>query len=76
MAQKDLLSAIDQALAALGQARKTLSATSAPTKVSTKTAAPSKRGMSEEGRGRIAEAQRKRWAAHKKAAKKAARLAK
>ena len=78
MAQNTLLSAIDQAIAALQQARATLSAASSrvPTQVSPKTAAPAKRGMSEEARAKIAEAQRKRWAAHKRAAKKAARLAK
>jgi SLT domain-containing protein len=80
MAQNDLLNTIEQAIAALKQARKTLSSTSTgPTKTTRKKtagAAPAKRGMSEEGRLKIAEAQRKRWAAQKKAAKKAARLTK
>ena len=76
MAKNDLLSAIDQAIAALQRARETLRATSAPAKTTPKKAPPTKRVLSEEARGRIAEAQRKRWAAHKQAAKKAARLAK
>ena len=83
MTDKDITSAIDQAITALQSARKLLvtsakvgtaskvkptAAESAPTKTA------GKRTMSPEGRERIAEAQRKRWAASKKAAKKAARL--
>jgi hypothetical protein len=76
---------VDQALAALKAARKALvlSAKQAPASKSTtatkKLAAlpkPARKPMSEEGRLRIAEAQRKRWAVKKRAAKKAARLAK
>jgi hypothetical protein len=82
MAEKEILRAIDHALAALTAARKLLASTAKQTgvtgptipsaKKSTSASSP-KRGMSEEGRQRIAEAQRKRWAAKKKADKKAAR---
>ena len=85
MAQNTHIAAIDQAIAALKVARKTLktstkqTAASTATKTATKksAAAPakSKGGMSAEGRARVAEAQRKRWAAVKRAAKKAARQA-
>ena len=75
---KNLLTVIDQAVAALLAARKELSTTkqtaAKPSAKKTSTlSSPAKRGMSEEGRQRIAEAQRKRWAAQKKAARKAAR---
>jgi len=84
MAQTELIAAIDQALAALKSARKALliqarqQGSSKPsTGVKKSAAAPAKarKPMSEEGRMRIAEAQRKRWAVAKRAAKKAARLA-
>ena len=84
MANSEVIKAIDQALAALKLARKASVASSsvvkttakAPTPAQSKGATPKRGGMSEEGRQRVAEAQRKRWAASKKAAKKAARLAK
>ncbi len=84
MAQTELIMAVDQALVALKAARKTLMANAkqeARSKSTTVTAkqagaqTPARKGMSEEGRLRIAEAQRKRWAVSKRAAKKAARLA-
>ncbi len=84
MAQTQLITAVDQALAALKAARKALVANAkqeARFKSTTTTnkpavsKAPAKKGMSEAGRLRIAEAQRKRWAESKRAAKKAARLA-
>lgn len=79
MAYKDLIAAVDHALTALKQARKSLLANAkleAQSKsTTTKKKAPKRKGMSEEGRQRIAEAQRKRWALSKRAAKKAARLA-
>ena len=87
MANADLLSAIDQAVAALKAVRKELatgknqkvtrtpakSPAKAAVRVSASKPVQAKRTMSEEGRQRIAAAQRKRWAAQKKAAKKAAR---
>jgi len=84
MAQTELIAAIDQALSALKSARKTLLASakqqarSNPATLKQGAGAPAKtrKPMSEEGRLRIAEAQRKRWAVAKRAAKKAARLAK
>jgi hypothetical protein len=79
MAQQGIILAVDQALAALQAARKVLvshAKQEAKTKSTTVTKkAAAKKGMSEEGRQRIAEAQRKRWAVSKRAAKKAARLA-
>ena len=77
MAKQDILVVIDQAVAALKAARLELvtrkqeKSSASPTAKSTS----AKRGMSEEGRQKIAEAQRKRWAKQKRAAKKAARLA-
>jgi hypothetical protein len=68
--------AIDKAIAALrefdesGATETTTPMLGRPTKAVKKAA--KKRVMSEEGRKRIAEASRKRWAAFKKAAKKAA----
>jgi hypothetical protein len=78
----DLLAGIDQEIARLQRARDLLSSDSPqkrrgrPPGSATKKAAkstPSKKrsGPSAAGRKRIAEAQRKRWAARKKAAKKA-----
>jgi hypothetical protein len=85
MTKKQLLTAIDDAMASLKAARKALSSNVTPATTNSATA-PSgkkpaarpvlvKRGISEEGRQRIAEAQRKRWAAKKRADKKAARQA-
>jgi hypothetical protein len=85
MAQKELIAAVDQALAALKAARKELllnvrqevrSKPATGIKKSAGAPAKTRKPMSEEGRLRIAEAQRKRWAVAKRAAKKAARLAK
>lgn len=79
MAQSELIASVDQALAALKVVRKAIAANAqleaGSMTTSTSKKAAVKRGMSEEGRQRIAEAQRKRWAASKRAAKKAARLA-
>jgi hypothetical protein len=84
MAKTELITAVDQALAALKAARKALvanakqdarSKSTTTTKQLSTTKTPVKKGMSEAGRLRIAEAQRKRWAESKRAAKKAARLA-
>ena len=84
MAKSELIASVDQALAALKVARKAIVA-NAKLQAGSKTITTSKkaagkqaavkRGMSEEGRQRIAEAQRKRWAVLKRAAKKAARSA-
>jgi hypothetical protein len=68
------IAAIDQEIASLEQARRLLSGGSVPsnprrTTVSVKKASSKKRIMSAEGRARIAEAQRQRWANRKKAAK-------
>ncbi len=84
MAEAELIAVVDRALEALKVARKALIANGRQQAGSKSTtmvnkqagkAAPTRRGMSEEGRQRIAEAQRKRWALAKRAAKKAARLA-
>jgi hypothetical protein len=83
MALKDIVSLIDTEIAALKQARALLAAGSAvtaakrkpgrPPKVQTNTpkvaTRKKKRHLSQEGRARIAEAARNRWAAQKKAAK-------
>ncbi len=84
MSQKSVVRAIDQAMSALEAARKELLAgeeqgaqerpARAGKALPLKTSG-ARRVMSEEGRQRIAEAQRKRWAVAKRAAKKAARLA-
>jgi hypothetical protein len=84
MAKNDLLTAIDQATAALQMARKALVAEAKqasaqieiPAAKSAAKPAAIKRVRSEEARQRMAEAQRKRWAAKKSADKKAARVAK
>jgi hypothetical protein len=68
MTLDQILSSIDAEIAQLERARALLSGTAA-----TKTAPPRSRRkgrMSAEGRKRIAEAQRKRWAAQKKASNK------
>lgn len=83
MAKTSLIAAVDQALTALKTARKALIAnakqeartTKSTTRKLTVKPVTARKGMSEEGRLRIAEAQRKRWAVSKRAAKKAARLA-
>ena len=73
------LSNIDKAIDRLIQARQQLLASPyiKPPKA-TKTKASARKGtgynLSEDGRARIAEAQRRRWAAAKKAQKKAGRL--
>lgn len=81
MSIENLLSTIDAEIARLQQARALLAGTSSKgngkrgKSTTTATAAPKKRArrtMSAEARKRIAEAQRKRWAAQKKAATKAA----
>jgi hypothetical protein len=86
MAKNDLITTIDQATVALQEARLALVAGAKQSKASAQAKTPSpkssakpavaKRVRSEEARQRMAEAQRKRWADKKKAAKKAARLAK
>jgi len=71
MSLKDVLSAIDSEIARIEQARALLTETGTKTpgkKSATKTVKP-KRTMSAEGRARIAEGQRRRWAAQKKAPK-------
>jgi hypothetical protein len=67
MMLEQILSAIDVEIARLKQARALLSVE--PAKKATNSTIRKKRGMSTEGRKRIAEAQRKRWAAQKKDAK-------
>jgi len=84
MALKELLSLIDAEIARFAQARSLLAAgSSAVTKVSAKAGRPpkvvasspkasprkKKRVISPEGRARISEAVKRRWAAQKKAAK-------
>ena len=86
MPDKDILAAIDREIARLTTARQMLTEAApgktgvpaATRKTAVKLAAApvkAKRQLSAEGRERIAEAQRKRWAASKKAAKSAARKA-
>ena len=73
MGLSNILATIDAEIARLQQARALLASTAATT---AHTPAPKttrrKRVMSAEARKRIAEAQRKRWAAQKKATAKAA----
>jgi hypothetical protein len=83
MALKEIVSLIDAEIATLKEARALLAAGSAVTVVPRKAGRPpkvqpdsttlpkrkKKRNLSPEGRARIAEAARKRWAAQKKAAK-------
>jgi hypothetical protein len=83
MALKDVLSLIDAEIATLKEARALLAAGSTVTVAKRKPGRPpkvqpdspkvsirkKKRKLSPEGRARIAEAARKRWAAQKKAAK-------
>jgi hypothetical protein len=83
MALKDILSLIDAEIATLKEARALLAASSAVTVAKRKPGRPSKvqpdslkvstrkkkRHLSPEGRARIAEATKKRWAAQNKTAK-------
>ena len=83
MALKEVIALIDAEIAALKEARALLAAGSAVTVAKRKAGRPpkvqpgttatpkrkKKRNLSPEGRARIAEAARKRWAAQKKAAK-------
>jgi hypothetical protein len=83
MALKDIVSLIDAEIATLKEARALLAAGSAVTVAKRKPGRPrkvqpdspkaiirkKKRNLSPQGRARIAEAARKRWAAQKKAAK-------
>jgi hypothetical protein len=83
MALKDIVSLIDAEIATLKEARALLAAGSAVTVAKRKPGRPrkvqpdspkatirkKKRNLSPEGRARIAEAARKRWAAQKKAGK-------
>ena len=82
MQTEEILTAIDLQIAKLQQARELIAGAKAveqsgprrgrPKGSSNKTAdAPVKRGMSAEGRARIAAAQKARWAAQKKAAEPA-----
>jgi hypothetical protein len=82
MATKEMIAALDEEISRLQMARKLLAGETAPqpaAKGKKSVAAPAeaepapKRVLSEEARERIAAAQRKRWAAAKKAAKKAAK---
>jgi len=84
MALTDILSSIDAEIATLKQARALLAAGSAVTKASAKAGQPAKvqpdspkvpkrkkkYNLTPEGRARIAESVRRRWAAQKKAAAK------
>jgi hypothetical protein len=68
---KRILDEIDAQISKLQQARALLAGTSAPAgrgrpKGSSATAAPRKRKLSAEGRKRIAEAMKKRWAERRK----------
>jgi len=83
MALKDIVSLIDAEVAALKEARALLAAGSAVTVAPRKAGRPAKatpdspkvstrkkkRNLTPEGRARIAEAVKKRWAAQKKSAK-------
>lgn len=66
MDPRDIVIEIDREIARLTQARNLLAGTGTTTE---KAARPVKRILSSEARKRIADAQRKRWAAQKKAAK-------
>ena len=71
MALSDILSQIDREIALLQQARALLAGGGASSKRSTsKRAAPKKRRLTPEGRKRIAEAVKRRWAEQRKAANK------
>jgi hypothetical protein len=69
---KSILAEIDIEIARLQEVKKLLSSADAKSSKKSTTAAKkrSKRTLSPEARARIAEAQRKRWAAVKRAAKK------
>src|ERR1035441_4276542 len=82
MESDSIISAIDAEIAKLQQARSLLANGGKPNPVTTRKATkklsvkqPKKRVMSSEVRARIAEAQRKRWAAVKKTTKEAAKKA-
>lgn len=68
MSLKDILSSIDSEIATLKQARALLIGERGGKTTAAASAKP-KRAMSAAARKRIADAQRKRWAAQKKAAK-------
>ena len=76
MGVSEILSLIDRELAQLQQARSLLSGEAAPapkktaTAPTAKKAAKKKRNLTPEGRKRIAEAVKRRWAEQKKAAGK------
>lgn len=72
MSIKSILAEIDIEIARLQEVKKLLSSADAKSSKKSTTAAKkrSKRTLSPEARARIAEAQRKRWAAVKRAAKK------
>jgi hypothetical protein len=76
MNTRDILGILDIEIARLQQARSTIAGLSSPKRrgrpagFSVTTKAPKKRTMSAAGRKRIAEAQRKRWAAQKAGKKK------
>jgi hypothetical protein len=74
MEQKSMVEALDSEIARLQKARTLLTGESLPKRsyVRRSTTTP-KRGPSLEGRKRIAEAMRKRWAAKKRAEKAVAR---
>jgi hypothetical protein len=72
MALSDILASIDREIGQLQQARALLSGAAAPP-AKRKAGRPKKRNLSPEGRKRIAEAVKRRWAAQKKAAGVAAK---
>jgi hypothetical protein len=65
---KDILLEIDSEISRLQQARALLSGESTPKRGPGKHAAPKKRKLTPEGRKRIAEAMKRRWAERKKQA--------
>jgi hypothetical protein len=65
-----ILADLDQHISQLKQARAVLVGTPSAKEPRTATSKKKKRNLSPEGRKRIAEAARRRWAAQKKAAKK------
>ena len=71
MSLKEVIKAIDAEIERIEQARALLTGTASPTRDRKPATKPlkAKRTLSPEARQRIAEAQRKRWAAQKKAAK-------
>jgi hypothetical protein len=78
MDTKSLVAAIDEEIKKLQEVRRVLSGTAAPTPKApsaTKANRPKRRKLSAEGRARIAEAQRKRWAEKKGTGKKNSKAA-